>query len=123
MKTILVDINSMQKTNDTFHLNENKRLSKSMVKNIINSGNFHNGYFVSTISTGKLAIDPKRFYSVTTSSTKLNFESNKIKEKLSIATVKPFNSFNTLPYTVVNSVRYYGFSRSMGKLYGLKRII
>jgi hypothetical protein len=74
MKTILVDINSMQKTNDIFHLNENKRLSKSMVKNIINSGNFHNGHFVSSISTGKLGIDPKRFYSVTTNSTKLNFE-------------------------------------------------
>ena len=73
MKTISVDINTMQKTNDRFHLIVNKRLSKSMTKNMINSGNFHNSHFVSSVSTGKLNIELKRSYSVTTNSTKLNF--------------------------------------------------
>jgi hypothetical protein len=66
MKTILVDIDAMQKTNDRFHLIENKKLSKSMAKDIINSGNSCNSDFVNSISTGKLDIEPKRFYSVTT---------------------------------------------------------
>ncbi|RYE15251.1 MAG: hypothetical protein EOP34_03930 [Rickettsiales bacterium] len=98
MKTVLVDINAMQKTNDLFHVTENKRLSKSMANSMINSGNFHNSHFVNP-STGKLDIEPKRFYSVTTNST------------------KPLNSFNTLPYTVVNSVRYNGFNSCMKKRY------
>jgi len=66
MKTIFVDIDAMQKTNDRFHLIENKKLSKSMANDIINTGNYCNSDFVNSISTGKLDIEPKRFYSVTT---------------------------------------------------------
>lgn len=90
MKTNLVDLEFLQKTNDKLHLIQNKRLSKNVVLGVITSGNCHFSSTMNSISTGKLNIESRRSYSGT---------------------------IIRLPYTVVNPVRDNGFKPYIHKKY------